>query len=235
MLKKPSTKNKSPSTFRRVSGRDILKLALGFRKFRERYFSENTPDKTSLYDKLFLDGQSPKTLIIGCSDSRVDPALLCSASPGDLFVVRNVASLVPPFEDSDTGFHGISSALEFAVVNLKVENVIIFGHRQCGGIRALLSPEDNRVGGFVRRWVQIAEGARTKVLEKYPKATHDELCQHCEKEATVTSLNNLKSFPFVQEAVRDRGLSLFALYFDLEKGQLSEYSEADNEFKVLPI
>ncbi len=218
-----------------MSGRDILKLALGFRKFRERYFAESSTDKSSLYDKLFLEGQAPKTLVIGCSDSRVDPALLCSAAPGDLFVVRNVASLVPPYEESGTGYHGISSAIEFAVVNLKVENVIIFGHRQCGGIRALLSPEDNRVGGFVRQWVQIAESARTKVLHAHPTATHDELCQHCEKEATITSLTNLKSFPFVQEAVRDRGLSLIALYFDLEKGQLSEYSETENEFKILQI
>jgi carbonic anhydrase len=218
-----------------VSGRDILKLALGFRKFRERYFSDNSTDKNSLYDKLFLEGQAPKTLVIGCSDSRVDPALLCSAAPGDLFVVRHVASLVPPFEESGTGYHGISSAIEFAVVNLKVENVIIFGHRQCGGIRALLSPEDNRVGGFVRHWVQIAESARTKVLEAHPNASLDELCQHCEKEATITSLNNLKSFPFVQEAIRDRNLSLIALYFDLEKGQLSEYSETEDDFKLLQI
>ncbi len=218
-----------------MSGRDILKLALGFRKFRERYFAENSTEKSSLYDKLFLQGQSPKTLVIGCSDSRVDPALLTSAAPGDLFVLRNVASLVPPYEESGTGFHGVSSAIEFAVVNLKVENVIIFGHRQCGGIRALLSPEDNRVGGFVRQWISIAEGARTKVLSKFPNATHDELCQHCEREATVTSLNNLKSFPFIQEAIRERGLSLIALYFDIEKGQLSEYIESEDAFKTLQI
>lgn len=214
-----------------MSNREILKLALGFRKFRERYFA----DQTALYDKLNTKGQAPKTLVIGCSDSRADPALLSSAGPGDLFVIRNVANLVPPYDSSGLGYHGVSSAIEFAVVNLKVENIIILGHRQCGGIRALVSPEDTRTGGFVSKWVRIAENAREKVLATYPNATYEELCIHCEKEAILSSLSNLKSFPFIQEAVRDRGLNLFALFFDLEKGHLLEYSESEAIFKTLAI
>src|SRR5271155_4026926 len=101
----------------------------GFRKFRDKYFANEHP----LYRRLSTVGQVPKTLIIACSDSRVDPAILTSASPGELFVVRNVANLVPPFQKGG-GYHGVSAAIEFAVVNLKVENIIVMGHRQCGGI-----------------------------------------------------------------------------------------------------
>lgn len=214
-----------------MSNRELLKLAIGFRKFKERYFAETT----TLYDKLNTQGQSPKTLVIGCSDSRVDPALLCSASPGDIFVIRNVANLVPPYDESGTGYHGVSSAIEFAVVNLKVENVIILGHRQCGGIQALVSPEQSRAGGFVTQWMTIAAGAREKVIQEFPSSSFEELCKHCEKEAIVSSLTNLKSFPFVQEAVEQRGLSLHGLFFDLEKGQLLEYSASTSSFNALDI
>lgn len=214
-----------------MSNREILKLALGFRKFRERYFAE----KTELYEKLNTVGQSPKTLVIGCSDSRADPALLSSAGPGDLFVIRNVANLVPPYDASGMGYHGVSSAIEFAIVNLKVENVIILGHRQCGGIRALVSSEDSRSGGFVNQWMSIASNAKKKVISAHPNASQEELCLHCEKEAIVASLENLRTFPFVQEAIKERSLALIGLFFDLEKGQLLEYSESDSEFKTLPI
>jgi carbonic anhydrase len=214
-----------------VSNRDILKLALGFRKFRERYFAETT----TLYDKLNTQGQSPKTLVIGCSDSRVDPALLCSASPGDIFVIRNVANLVPPYDESAKGYHGVSSAIEFAVVNLKVSNVVILGHSQCGGIQALVSPQESRADGFVNQWMSIAASAREKVFAEYPNATNEELCSHCEKEAIVASLANLKTFPFVQDTIKERSLAIFPLFFDLENGQLLEYSETEAAFKALAI
>jgi carbonic anhydrase len=213
-----------------VAQRHIIKLMAGFKRFREVYFAE----KHALYDKLSSTGQSPKTLIIGCSDSRVDPALLSSASPGDLFVIRNVANLVPPFESSG-GFHGVSSAIEFAVVNLKVETIIVLGHRQCGGIRALVNPEITAPGSFVRKWMRIAESAKERVLQKYPGASQDELCAHCETEAILSSIENLKTFPFVQEAVNDRGLVLMGLYFDLERGELLEYDPADTTFKPIQV
>src|ERR1700733_11608814 len=107
--------------------KEIAKMMVGFRHFREKFFLSD--DNT--YGRLTTDGQGPKTLIIGCSDSRADPAIMVGASPGELFVVRNVANLVPPFEKGG-GYHGVSAAIEFSVVNLKVENIIILGHRQCG-------------------------------------------------------------------------------------------------------
>ena len=117
--------------------KEIAKLMAGFKLFREKFFEGDNPT----YGRLTTGGQGPKTLIIGCSDSRVDPAIISSASPGEIFVVRNVANLVPPFEKGG-GHHGVSAAIEFAVVNLQVETIIILGHRQCGGIRALLFPEE---------------------------------------------------------------------------------------------
>lgn len=213
-----------------MNSKEILKLVAGFRRFRDKYFSGEDP----LYQKLST-GQSPKTLIIGCSDSRVDPALISSASPGELFVVRNVANLVPPYESANTGFHGISAAIEFAVVNLKVENIVVLGHRQCGGIRALVSGQQKKEGSFVGHWMDIARGARDRVLARHPDMGFEEQCKECEKEAIVSSLENLKTFPFVSEAIEARGMKLFGIYFDLEHGQLLEFDEGDRTFKVLEL
>jgi carbonic anhydrase len=206
---------------------------VGFRRFRERYFEQAT-----LFQRLSSNGQSPKTLVIACSDSRVDPALITSASPGDLFVVRNVANLVPPFE-STAGFHGVSSAIEFAVSNLKVENVLVMGHRQCGGIRALVSSEINETpiqGSFVGPWMSLARNAAIAARKTLgPEADLDSLCKHCEMTSIIDSIENLKTFPFVKEAIATRGLALVGAYFDLELGQLWELEEGTNQFRQLEI
>lgn len=209
---------------------DILRLMAGFRKFRERYFevSEDT-----FFGRL-AGPQSPKTLIIGCSDSRVDPALITSAAPGEIFVVRNVANLVPPYEVGG-GFHGVSAAIEFAVVNLKVENIIVLGHRQCGGIRALMLNEGTVPNGFVSQWVRIAEQAKTNVLKKHAGEEDETLCRHGELESIRCSLKNLKTFPFVEEAIKVRGLTLMGIYFDLESGQLLECDDASDDFKNVEL
>lgn len=211
-----------------MGNRAILKLVAGFKKFRESTFVR----EGSIYSRL-NEGQAPKTLIIGCSDSRVDPAIIWNANPGEIFVVRNVANLVPPFDATKSGLHGVSAAIEFAVVDLKVENVIIFGHRLCGGIRALVSGEV-RGDSFLGPWLQIAKPAKEAVLAAHPEADLDSLCRHCELESITTSIANLRSFPFVQEAIRTRDLSILGVYFDIEKGELSEYDEQANSFKLIP-
>ncbi len=210
---------------------EILRLMAGFRKFRDKYFANEHP----LYQRLTAGaGQSPKTLIIGCSDSRVDPAIITSASPGELFIVRNVANLVPPYEKGG-GFHGVSAAIEFAVVNLNVENVIVLGHRQCGGIRALMLNEQVKPSSFVQQWVNIAQKAKQKVLQKYPGESDDSLCRHGELESIATSLKNLRTFPFVQAAIQERGLAIMGIYFDLESGQLLECDEELDTFKNIEL
>jgi carbonic anhydrase len=208
--------------------KELARLVAGFKKFRHKYFE----GESSIYRKLSQSGQTPKTLIIGCSDSRVDPAIISSASPGDLFVVRNVANLVPPFEEKG-GFHGVSSAIEFAVVNLKVEIVIILGHRQCGGIRALMTGFQNPAPSFIASWMNIAAEAKKSVLEKYPNADDETKCANCELESLRISMKNLRTFPFIQDAIKERNLTLLGAYFDLESGQLLSLDEATGEFTTL--
>jgi carbonic anhydrase len=208
--------------------KELVKLVAGFNRFRQKYFD----GEDSIYRKLSLSGQTPKTLIIGCCDSRVDPAILSSANPGDLFVIRNVANLVPPFENKG-GLHGVSSAIEFAVVNLKVENIIVLGHRQCGGIRSLMTGMENPQPSFIASWMSIAEDAKKNVLLKFPNSDIEIQCGHCELESLRISINNLRTFPFVQQAIKERDLNLIGAYFDIEQGQLLELNESTGEFAVI--
>ena len=212
----------------------LIRLMAGFRRFREKYYQVDE-NHHSVYEKLASVGQSPKTLLIGCSDSRVDPAILTEAEPGDLFVVRNVANLVPPCEPSAVGFHGTSSAIEFAVTNLKVENVIVLGHRQCGGIRALMEGATDQPRSFVGQWMSIAEEARTNVLKRYPNVDDETKWRMGELESIKVSIKNLLTFPFVKEAVHKGELNLLGLFFDLEQGQLLEYDAANDDFRPIPI
>lgn len=210
--------------------KEIAKLMAGFRHFREKFYLGDDP----LYSKLSTQPQGPKTLVIGCSDSRVDPALLGGTGPGEIFVVRNVANLVPPYETGG-GKHGVSAAIEFAVVNLRVENIIVLGHRQCGGIRALLFPEETQAGGFVQQWMKIAEPARVRAVAAVPSAEQLELWRRCELESIRTSIDNLRSFPFVAEAERGRGMQILGIYFDLEKGELLELEETSGSFAPVNV
>lgn len=212
----------------------LFRLIAGFRRFREKYFLGGHHEHLA-YQRLTSSGQTPKTLLIGCSDSRVDPAILTSASPGDLFVIRNVASIVPPCEPAGFGLHGTSSAIEFAVVNLKVENIIVLGHRQCGGIRALMTGDIEQPDSFVGKWMSIAKEARDRVNRDHPDADVDARCRFAEMESIRVSLENLRTFPFIQEAIDSRHLNLIGVYFDLEEGQLWEYDEKTRAFRQLEI
>lgn len=207
--------------------RELQRLVAGFKRFRDKYFDTDT----SPYIKLSA-GQNPKTLVIACSDSRVDPAIITSSGPGDLFVVRNVANLVPPYETGG-GYHGVSAAIEFAVVNLKVENVVVLGHRQCGGIAALVTGVHTGSESFVDRWVSMARPAHFRALAAHPEADAETLCQHCEMEAIKISIENLRTFPFVVEAEKSRGMNLIGAYFDLEAGRLLELNESTGQYQDL--
>ncbi|MGE0633757.1 MAG: carbonic anhydrase, partial [Pseudobdellovibrionaceae bacterium] len=213
--------------------KSIYRLMAGFRKFREKYFLQDDLEN-SVYYRLANSGQTPKTLLIGCSDSRVDPAILTGAAPGELFVVRNVANLVPPYETGGK-FHGTSSAIEFAVINLKVENIIVLGHRQCGGIRALMRGPSSAQDSFVDKWMKIAAEARNKVLIEHASADEETRCRFAEMESIRVSLKNLRTFPFVHEAIEAKQLTLIGVYFDLEEGQLWECDDNSKEFRQLII
>ena len=200
---------------------DIDKFITGFKQFQRSYFGENQ----ELYDKL-KQRQQPRAMIVSCCDSRVDPAILTSSEPGDLFVVRNVANLVPPCE-VDVGHHGISAALEFGVCSLGVEHIIVLGHSQCGGIRALM--EDSYgpgEGGFISRWMDIAAPAREKVRKELPRKSIELQSRACEQAAILLSLENLLSFPWIAQRVSAGTLSLHGWYFDMDQGELLGYDAA---------
>lgn len=210
--------------------KDIDDLVAGFRRFRATHFDER-PD---LYARLTRAGQSPRVMVVACCDARVDPAIITDSDPGDLFVVRNVANLVPPWEGGGH-YHGTSAALEFAVRCLAVRHVIVFGHAQCGGIRALLGDIrwEGEPGRFVEPWMSIAEEARRDVLAAHGDAPRATLLRECELRAIRVSLRNLMSFDFVQRAVEAQRLRLHGWYFDLQRGELLCYDDARGDFTLL--
>jgi carbonic anhydrase len=205
-----------------------LDLIDGFRGFRQKYFVL----EKDLYQSFNALGQSPKILLIACSDSRVDPAILFSCEPGDIFVIRNVANLVPPYEEGG-GYHGTSAAIEFAVNALQVEDIIILGHAQCGGISALARGVSNDANVFVNKWVSIAEDARERALLKVSPENFKDFCHACEQEAILSSLGNLNAFPFIQKKVSEGSLTVSGWYFDLERGKLWEYSDKTKQYMEL--
>ena len=205
----------------------ISELLQGFQRFRVKSFEPNR----ELFNRLAMQGQMPRTMLIGCSDSRVDPAILTDSAPGDLFVVRNVANLIPPCETGGR-YHGTSAAVEFAVCNLKVDNIIVLGHSRCGGIRALLAGygEHEEGEGFIAPWVQIAAPARDEVLRRWPDASNEFRQRACERAGIRVSLTNLMTFPFIRQRVEAGSLSLYGWYYDLENGELMQYDPDKDRF-----
>ena len=183
-----------------------------------------------LFARLALK-QTPKCMIVACCDSRVDPAILANAAPGELFIVRNVANLVPPCEP-DSRHHGTRAALEFAVNVLHVEYIIVMGHAGCGGVRAMLTndPELRPDHPFIHRWMRLAESARRRTLEALPDQRLDIQAAYCEREVVKVSLRNLISFPCVAERVAAGTLHLRGLYFDIASATLFRYREDSDAF-----
>jgi len=207
--------------------KDIARFLSGFRDFQRTYFCSDS----AFFDSL-TKAQNPKSLVIACSDSRVDPAILTGCEPGDMFVVRNVANLVPPYAAAG-GHHGVSAALEYAVKILKVEHVIVLGHSCCGGIQALMDPNREKLGEFIAPWVSIAEGALREVTKNLPEKTEEMRRRACEQAAILVSLENLLSFPWLKERVADGKVYLHGWYFDLLKGELLSYLPETGSFETL--
>lgn len=195
----------------------------GYKQFKTAHFEES-----NVYDELVQYGQQPKVLVVACCDSRVDPAIVTNCKPGELFVVRNVANLVPPY-DNDPKHHGTSAALEFGVTGLGVSDIIVFGHSHCGGIRALMEQSKHHTTHtFLTAWMNIAKSAKQHVLEHHGKESLDAQSHYCEKESLLISLQNLKTFPWIADRIADDRLSLHAWYFNLETGMIETY-DADSQ------
>ena len=202
-------------------------LLAGYRRFREfRYEAEKSRWRA------LAEGQSPRAIIIACSDSRADPATIFDSDPGDIFVVRNVANLVPPFE-ADGGRHGVSAALEFAITQLEVGEVVVMGHERCGGIQAALTgcfhDAPAGEGGFVARWMeQIADPAAQIAAEH---GTGAEAARVLEEVGIRQSLANLRTFPFVSEREQSGQLRVTGCHFSIGEGQLYMLDEAEDCFR----
>jgi carbonic anhydrase len=199
-------------------------LIAGYRRFR----SGTWPDERARFEELSRFGQHPRALVIACSDSRTDPQMVFNAAPGELFVIRNVANLVPPYL-TDEQLHGSSAAIEFAVRSLKVGQIVILGHAMCGGIKALLDGVPAEVSDFVGQWVRIAEPARRRATRMPPEQRHD----FCERESVRLSLDNLMTFPWIESAVVAGELKLYGCFFDIRSGILERLGE-DGVFRPIP-
>ena len=201
-------------------------LLEGYRTFT----SQRLPTEQSRYRELSERGQSPEVMVIGCCDSRVSPEVIFDAGPGELFVVRNIANLVPVYQP-DEGAHGVSAALEYAVNVLRVKNIVVLGHAQCGGIRAFIDKiEPLSPGDFIGKWMAmfIKPG---EVVEQRSHETMQHFVERIEKAAVFRSLENLMTFPFVRSAVERGDMRLNGAYFGVAEGLLFVLDPVTKEFR----
>ncbi|WP_070153233.1 carbonic anhydrase [Sphingobium phenoxybenzoativorans] len=207
---------------------DFNGMLAGYRRFRETGWAQ----QRERWDEL-SEGQNPKVMVIACSDSRVDPTQIFDTSPGEIFVVRNVAALVPPFE-TNPGHHGVSAALEFAVQVLKVGEIVVMGHGKCGGCKAALSQELKDAppgeGGFIANWIDLLDGAREKVVAEYGDDRGRDAHRAMEQEGVKVSLDNLRTFPCVRSKERNGSLKLVGAFFAIADGQLHVLDEQSGAF-----
>jgi carbonic anhydrase len=194
------------------------KILQGYKKFRKKYAIGHR----SVMQYLSSHGQHPQAMVVACCDSRVDPALILQCDPGDLFVVRNVANIVPPYE-KDEAHHGTSAALEFGISMLKVKHLILLGHSQCGGIKALLDQSDADSNDFITNWVSLIKA------KAIPNIEADEYA----KLALKQSLQNCMTFPWIREQVMQEALRVHLWFFDIKTGHIVTYSETEREYMPL--
>lgn len=197
---------------------DFKKILQGYKEFRDKYVNADT----SIMYNLHRNGQQPKIMVIACCDARVDPALILQCDPGDLFVVRNVANIVPPYE-KDTRHHGTSAALEFGICLLNIVHLIVLGHSQCGGINALLESEGLKQDDFITNWVSLI---KTPDFKKYQADDYA-------KWSLEQSYQNCITFPWIKERILTGKLTIHLWFFDIQTGQIYTYSNDKKTYEPL--
>ena len=201
-------------------------LLEGYRRFR----AEVWPRERERFETLAARGQSPRAMVVCCSDSRADPQMIFGAAPGELFVARNVANLVPPYAP-DGAYHGTSAALEFGVRALGVGQVVVMGHALCGGVRALLEGAPAETPDFVEPWMRIAEPARRIAMRCEPGEARQECCEH---ETVRLSARNLMTFPWIAERIAAGRLRIRGFHFGIKSGALREIGVDGAETTIAP-
>ena len=208
---------------------ELAGLIEGYRRFRQTGWAERRERWAAL-----RQGQEPRVMVIACADSRTDPALVFDTDPGEIFVVRNIAAMVPPFETTP-GLHGVSAALEFAVRVLEVREIVVMGHGMCGGCKAALTQELQDAkpgeGGFIADWISMLDEARGPVVEKFGIEGR-EAGRAMEQAAVKVSLANLRTFPCVQEREAAGKLRLRGAFFAISDGVLYFLDEETGEFEA---
>ncbi len=206
----------------------LTRLIEGYRRFR----SSRWPNERERWSEL-AEGQSPKVMVIACSDSRVDPAEIFDTRPGEIFVVRNIANLAPPFETT-AGYHGVSAALEFGVTQLEVEEVLVLGHGSCGGCAAALTGQFDGApsgeGRFIANWVSMLHPVRDRVRAKHSELNADAALE-MEWEAVKLSLANLRTFPWIAEREKAGLLKVHGAHFSISEGRLYVLDETEGNFR----
>jgi len=202
---------------------EFTSLLRGYHRFRAGRYETERRRWESL-----AGGQSPAVMIIGCSDSRVDPATIFDIEPGEAFILRNVAALVPPFEQG-SGLHGVSAALEFGVTKLNVKHVVVMGHGSCGGVAAALGGHGDPDRTFIDRWIALLDPAVQRVEASHPQDPQRAL----ELEGVKTSLQNLRTFPFVADREAAGELQLHGCHFAIAEGRLWELDDATGDFRAV--
>ena len=204
----------------------LHRLVAGFSRFRQHHFEADQ----ELYDRL-MEGQRPEVMVIACSDSRTDPAIICGARPGELFVVRNVAALVP-LHQADGQPHGTAAAIEFGVVALGVRHVVVLGHSFCAGVRCLL--EHDHAGqhfDYVGDWMAVAQSVRDEMDGLVTEAERSLVARRAEQATVLTSLRHLAAYPFIAERVASGTLALHGWYFHFGWGVLQAAAGPNGPFR----
>jgi len=228
-----SDKDKKDETATGPDGKTFLpeQLVDGYEAFLGGRFL----DEQNRFRKLAEQGQKPRVMLIGCADSRVSPEVIFNAAPGEIFVVRNVANLVPPYAPNDD-LHGTSAALEFGVIGLEVEHIVVMGHAQCGGVKAYASKDNPDAkplspGDFIGKWITLIEPAASKLGHSH--GPFDEYVEKLAHQSVIQGLANLRTFPYIKSREDAGTLKLHGAFFGIAEGHLLALDEATGQF--LPV
>lgn len=197
-------------------------LLKGYKSF---YYEHSRENQVS-FRSLALKGQAPKAIVIACSDSRADPTFITKAQPGDIFVIRNVANIIPPYKPGNSSYHGTSAALEFGVNFLQIKDIIVMGHSKCSGVSAILNHNKDEPDSFISSWLKIAEPAKNIYNKNKKNLTKSE------QEVIRISLKNLMSFPWIAEKVNNGEIELHGWYFSIFSTSLKILNKNNNKFEV---
>jgi carbonic anhydrase len=201
------------------------KLVRGIHTFQTTHFNEHQ----EFFEQL-SKGQSPDTLLITCSDSRIRPGLLTQANPGDLFVLRNAGNIVPPYGASNGGE---GATIEYAVAALKVDHIVVMGHSHCGAMKGLMNPQDLQPLPLVADWLRHAEATRRVVLENYQDCSEGDLLNAAIKENVLVQLDNLRTYPAVAARLAKGNLILHAWIYEIESGKILAYDPQQSHFQPI--